>query len=206
MAFERIKTVRGKKYKYLVENVWENGKTKQKIIKYFGRADKQPELPTTSGAIIPDGIYYFAQDSCSGCDSEEHVRKMIECFHHKAGIKIPKIFYINTKEANPTNITIERTPTVVVSDNGKLFVGRSLGDYGYYYHMLGRKQFEEIEEQLYEEDNGARMIKIKEHIRNGKKFRELCSMGYSPGDIRICQGEPAKKAKGGCEDGTCPVP
>jgi len=40
MAFERIKTVKGHNYKYLVENVRENGKVKQKIIKNLGRVDK----------------------------------------------------------------------------------------------------------------------------------------------------------------------
>ncbi len=41
MPFERIKTIKGHQYKYLVENVRENGKTKQNILKYFGRVDKE---------------------------------------------------------------------------------------------------------------------------------------------------------------------
>ncbi len=47
MVFERIKTVKGHQYKYEVESVRENGKIKQKIVKYLGRVDK-PEVSLTS--------------------------------------------------------------------------------------------------------------------------------------------------------------
>lgn len=37
--FERIKTIKGRKYKYLVENVRDGQKVKQKVVKYLGPVD-----------------------------------------------------------------------------------------------------------------------------------------------------------------------
>ena len=35
--FVRAKTIKNKKYGYLVENIWKNGKVKQKTKKYLGK-------------------------------------------------------------------------------------------------------------------------------------------------------------------------
>jgi hypothetical protein len=37
MVFVRAKTIKGKKYAYLVENTWKNGKVKQSTKKYLGK-------------------------------------------------------------------------------------------------------------------------------------------------------------------------
>jgi transposase len=39
IMFERIKTIRGRKYRYLVENVRDGQKVKQKVVKYLGPVD-----------------------------------------------------------------------------------------------------------------------------------------------------------------------
>lgn len=44
MSFVRAKTVKGKKYAYLVENVWNKGKVKQQVKKYLGRIFILPEF------------------------------------------------------------------------------------------------------------------------------------------------------------------
>ena len=40
MAYIRTKKIKGRLYYYLVEGRWENGKCKQKVLKYLGSADK----------------------------------------------------------------------------------------------------------------------------------------------------------------------
>lgn len=42
MSFIRTKKIKGHEYKYEVENYRENGKVKQRILKYIGRKDKTP--------------------------------------------------------------------------------------------------------------------------------------------------------------------
>ena len=36
MAYERIKTIYGRQYRYLVEGKWVDGKVMQRVIKYLG--------------------------------------------------------------------------------------------------------------------------------------------------------------------------
>ncbi len=70
MAFERIKTVDGHQYKYLVENKWENGKVKQKILKYLCRVDKgkptAPELNETSAPVLEKVVTYSENSEKNG--------------------------------------------------------------------------------------------------------------------------------------------
>ncbi|HIH37618.1 hypothetical protein J4460_01625 [Candidatus Woesearchaeota archaeon] len=40
MTYLRTKTIKGKKYYYLVKGVYENGKVRQKVVKYLGSAQK----------------------------------------------------------------------------------------------------------------------------------------------------------------------
>jgi hypothetical protein len=113
MAFERIKTVNGHQYKYLVENVRENGKTKQKIVKYFGRIDKPPQ--NTAGLTIPYGVYYFTQTNCQHCRSEDRAREFSNQLNANIKEEID-FFYINlSKMKNPIPVPIEYTPCWVVS-------------------------------------------------------------------------------------------
>ncbi|MDD9953439.1 MAG: hypothetical protein OXR66_03820 [Candidatus Woesearchaeota archaeon] len=46
--FIRVKTISGKKYAYLVENTWKNGKTKQRVKKYLGALYKPEKLQEMS--------------------------------------------------------------------------------------------------------------------------------------------------------------
>jgi hypothetical protein len=39
MAYERTKTIYGRKYRYLVEGKWVDGKVVQKVLRYLGPVD-----------------------------------------------------------------------------------------------------------------------------------------------------------------------
>lgn len=49
MAFLRKKTIKGKQYLYEVENTWENGHVRQKVLRYVGPVNpirkRKPETP-----------------------------------------------------------------------------------------------------------------------------------------------------------------
>ncbi len=186
MVFQRIKTVKGHQYRYEVENVRENGKVKQKILKYFGRADKERPVPPT----IVSGLFYFAKNSCTYCSTEKDVKEYIERFSQKAGIQVPPLQYINVSTMkNPTNIDFEGVPHFIANENGKIYIrGGNGAERSWLRHKLGEKKYYEIEEELKHED-------IKEHLNNGKTYQELRSMGYRKEDIRICQGKPPQTKK-----------
>ena len=72
MAFERIKKVGKYEYRYKVENVRENGKVKQKIVEYLGRADKQHSKKIPSALLtIPAGCQ-------TDKEKEEYLKEMID--------------------------------------------------------------------------------------------------------------------------------
>ena len=53
MSFLRRKTIKGKQYLYEVENTWENGHVRQKVLRYVGpvnpiRKRKQPQATETT--------------------------------------------------------------------------------------------------------------------------------------------------------------
>jgi len=53
MAFIRTKTVKGKRYRYLVENYREKGKVRQRIIEYLGlEKDEDEQMVTTASKNI----------------------------------------------------------------------------------------------------------------------------------------------------------
>ena len=59
VMFKRIKTINGKKYRYLVENVRDGHKVKQKVVKYLGPVDpiynkskKKPVKPRRTNTSI----------------------------------------------------------------------------------------------------------------------------------------------------------
>src|SRR5450759_32853 len=118
MSFETIKTIKGHKYGYTVESYREDGKTKQRILKYHGRVDKEPT--PTSGIDIPDGFYYFSAEGCDGCMPEENLRGVLEPYILR-GLKIT-IQYINMSKTggNPTPIEITGTPTLIDVCGGTL--------------------------------------------------------------------------------------
>ena len=51
MAFVRTKTVKGKKYRYLVENYREEGKVRQRIIEYLGAVEDESMVTTPTKKI-----------------------------------------------------------------------------------------------------------------------------------------------------------
>lgn len=56
--FIRVKTITKYRYAYLVESIWKNGKTKQRVKKYLGKVlvfeDTKPLTHTTKNTLITD--------------------------------------------------------------------------------------------------------------------------------------------------------
>lgn len=55
MSFIRTKKIKGHVYRYLVESVRVNGKIKQRVLKYLGRADEDMPVvhPVTKNRAVP---------------------------------------------------------------------------------------------------------------------------------------------------------
>ena len=60
MAFVRTKTVKGRKYRYLVENYREKGKVRQRIIEYLGAVEDESMIttPTTKKITFEEYLNY----------------------------------------------------------------------------------------------------------------------------------------------------
>ena len=55
MGFVRAKKIKGKKYAYLVENLWKKGKVKQKVKKYLGAiVELSPRIDPAPAPVIID--------------------------------------------------------------------------------------------------------------------------------------------------------
>src|SRR5450759_277994 len=187
MSFEVIKTIKGHKYGYTVESYREDGKTKQRIIKYHGRIDKEPVI--SNALTIPYGFYYFTQDGCSSCDTKNAVEEELENIKRHSGgeIEIPNITYVNlSKGEPPINLPIFTTPTIYEITNKGIFVCGKNAIKEWVSWRVGGKRTEEIFNSMFEEGRQKRMLEIKEHIRNGKKYKELLKMGYDMEYVDIC--------------------
>ncbi len=149
MTFERIKIVKGHQYKYLVENVRENGKVKQKIIKYLGRVDKKRAM--ADGITLPYGVYYFSSDECEYCRSEDEIKESIAPYKRLSVVELPEIQYINLSRYNPTLIDIHSTPTIVdIHPQGVFVMVGSMCVYDWLRWKLGDK-FNSIYEAIRKE-------------------------------------------------------
>ncbi len=84
MSFERIKTVKGHQYKYLVENYREAGKNKQRILKYYGRVDK-PEFQILNNQKEMLKYLVLKENHTGGWDDEKRPE--------------PELFKLNMKQA-----------------------------------------------------------------------------------------------------------
>jgi hypothetical protein len=78
MGFVRNKSRRGKdgatlNYYYLVENKWEKGEVKQKVVKYLGTSPNTRELPVDPAQAGP-----LAQALMSGAISTEDMKKLLK--------------------------------------------------------------------------------------------------------------------------------
>jgi hypothetical protein len=78
MGFIRNKPRHGKDgtvqdYYYLVENHWEDGKSKQKVVKYLGISPNTRELPINPAQAGP-----LAQALMSGAISTEDMKKLLK--------------------------------------------------------------------------------------------------------------------------------
>ncbi len=184
MVFERIITVSGHQYKYLVMNVREGKKIRQKTIKYLGRVDKGHEQGELDS---PYGLYYFAQDNCDVCETKEQVEHSLMGFQRVIKDEIlPRLRYVNlSRDKNPLNINISATPTAIEITHTKIFKGHDF--YGLYDNAwlawrYGEKRAEEIKEasmaawKQEQED-------IIQHIREGKDGKWLKKKGYNELDI-----------------------
>lgn len=228
MSFERIKTIKGKKYGYTVESFREAGKTKQRILKYHGRVDKEPV--SNNCLRIPYGIYYFAQDGCGACSSEDDIQKEFDKYRRHSEKAIPELIYINlSKDKNPLPLAISSTPTFIFIGKEKMYVGEW---YTFIKAYIGKEKIDSVVEAVLKEETDSRNAELQEHICAGKKYRELISLGYSKEEIRIGMGKPAKtekellkekeeeernikiyeecdrrvKEKAACKDGVCQLP
>lgn len=201
MAFERIKTVKGKQYKYLVENVRENGKVKQKIVKYLGRADKEPVKPNVEGYTLPYGFYYLSQEQCSNCDSKEAVeedftnlRGVIKQF---TGEDVPQVQYVNlTNEDNPMPIHMMSLGTPSLFYCGEEGVYFNSGNIGIWYYwttwMFGKETADKIHEVFMTKDMRERkeyFDTIRKMIRDGTTNKEFKEMGFDNDIIRDLRKE-----------------
>jgi hypothetical protein len=71
MSFERIKTIKGKKYGYKVESYREDGKIKQRILEYHGRIDKPKNEVLSGKFIIPESYI-------TNIEKEDYLNEMID--------------------------------------------------------------------------------------------------------------------------------
>lgn len=203
MTFKRIKTVGGHKYEYLVENVREDGKVKQKIVKYLGRVDKQTD--NTQSLSIPYGLYYFAQDNCQYCNSEIEAVDFFNTVSRILEIDLPKVQYINiSKEKIPVPISFSGVPTVIECNKKGVFVGPLINVFGesWLSWRVGSDKMRYYIDKYSEEQNFTKKEEIKQHIREGKKYRELYTMYGKRELIKECQNE-VKEEK--CKNGICPI-
>lgn len=200
MAFERIKTVKGKKYKYLVENVRENGKVKQKIVKYLGRADKEPVKPNVEGFTIPYGFYYLSQEYCSNCDSKENVeedcKNLRDVIKQITGEDIPQIQYVNlTNEDNPMPIHMMSfgTPAVFYCGERGVYFNTGIGTWYYLTRWLfGKEASDKIHEIFMTKADRERreyFDTIRKMIRDGTTNKEFKELGFDNEIIRDLRKE-----------------
>lgn len=54
--FVRLKRIKGMPYAYLVKNLWRQGKSQQKVVKYLGRAYNPPKLKELQ-TEVPEDFY-----------------------------------------------------------------------------------------------------------------------------------------------------
>ena len=196
MAFERIKTVNGHKYRYLVKNVREDGKVKQKIVRYLGRIDKEPE----QFLKIYYGFYYYAQDNCSACWEKQEVEKLMKDFSRFSGVKFPDIKYINLSTTeNPLPINVEATPTIIECSEKGICICNRLWDWLFW--KIGRDQAINVEDKYYEELDEKKKQEIKEDLINGMKIRALTKKHSDKGLIKECMQELEDEKK--CKNGIC---
>ncbi len=70
MSFERIKKIKGKKYRYLVENVRIDGKVKQKVLEYRGKVEttyeSNKDKPTAPAPILDKIVTFSSQSKRNG--------------------------------------------------------------------------------------------------------------------------------------------
>lgn len=204
MSFEIIKTIKGHKYGYTVESYREEGKNKQRILKYHGRMDKEPI--GTNALTIPYGFYYFSQEECSACDSQKQVEDELGEIKRYSGEEIPQIIYVNlSKEKMPVKMYIEGTPTICgVGKTGLFFkTGGSVRDWAYWH--FGKKKAAKIFDAIKEEDKQKMTNILKENIRAGMKLRALRKtyegQFLSESAIRALMEEVANEKLTGCKDG-----
>ena len=198
MAFERIKTVNGHEYKYLVESVRINGKVKQKTVKYLGRVDKEPE----QFIKIPYGFWYYAQDDCSSCVKKEEVEQYLEDISRISGVKLPDMQYINLSTTkNPLPVEIRTTPMFVECAEKGIYIHRDFWDWLSW--KIGRDKAINSENKLYEERGKKEKQEIKKDIVNGMKIRALKKKHSNAYLIEECRHELEKEKK--CENGICVV-
>ena len=76
----RLKSGETKNYYYLVENQWEDGRVRQKVLKYHGTSPQSGEI-----TIDPSLAGQLAQGLMASDLSEEEVRNLLE----KLGISVP---------------------------------------------------------------------------------------------------------------------
>lgn len=216
MVFERIITVNGHQYKYLVMNVRDGNKVRQKTIKYLGRVDKGHEQGELDS---PYGLYYFAQDNCGACETKEQVEHSLRGFQRVIKDEtLPKLHYVNlSQDKNPLNIKISATPTAIEITQTKIFIGHDF--YGMFDNTwlawrYGEKRAKEIKDasQTNWEQEQKDLIK---HIRDGKDGKWLKKKGYNELDI-LSARESARREKywerkrleeqEKCEGGACQLP
>ena len=196
MVFERIKTVNGHKYKYLVKNVREDDKVKQKIVKYLGRVDKKPE----QFLKLPYGFWYYAQEDCSSCDEKEEVEEHMKDLSRISGIEFPDIQYINLSNTrNPLPIAIVATPTIVDCSEKGICIFNDFLDWSHW--KIGYDRARKLWDNYYDEFDEMKKQEIKEDLIQGMKSKALTEK-YSDKDlIKECRQELKDEKK--CKNGIC---
>lgn len=190
MVFERVVTVKGHHYRYLVMNVREGKKVKQTTLKYLGRVDK--------GYDNPYGLYYFAQEDCSACETKEQVEHSLMCLQRVIKDEIlPKLHYVNlSSDKNPLNIEISLTPTSIEITHTKFFSGRGFYDNTWLAWRYGEKRAKEIMDAS-QAAWSQEQEDIIQQIKDGKDGKWLKTRGYNDLDILTARGTVRWKKK--CE-------
>ncbi len=176
MVFERTITVNGHSYKYLVMNVRDGTKVKQKVLKYLGRADKEYESPY--------GLYYFAQEDCEACESKEQVEHTLYYIQKGVEEKLPVLHYVNlASDKNPLDIDIEYTPTAIEITPTKFFkaVGSSMFNSWstqWLNWRYGKEKGKSINDASYAAYHQERE-EIIQHSKDGKDTNWLKRKGYN---------------------------
>ncbi len=169
-------------------------------------ADSVGKEPKEDNCLhIPYGVYYFSQEGCSACESEKEVKRVFAQMRRISGEDIPNVQYINiSKEKNPLPVFIIGTPTFIAVNSRLLYI-----DYGYFQWLkaiVGKEKWSAVLETAAKEDTETHMNEIKSLIAEGKKYRELCNMGYHKNDVKKCIDEVKKEKLNKCKDGVCPLP